>query len=152
MAAGGPQAVGWHVVRRLSEVNRRRLMASRAGASREELPKRLRPPCHRHSDKGFSNVYGRMSWDAPSSTITAGCLTLSMGRFGHPEKDRTISLREAALVQTFPFEYRFDTDFIEKAARIVGNALPCEFARLLANKAYQAIVSQGDPPVSGRRR
>lgn len=143
LANGGPQAFNWHVVRRLSEINRRRLVAAKAGASREDLPKRLRPDCHKDSGKGFTNVYGRMSWDAPSSTITAGCLTLSMGRFGHPEYDRTISLREAALIQTFPENYQFDTAFIEKAARIVGNALPCVFARILAEQVAETILSQG---------
>lgn len=135
MAHGGPQAFNWHVVRRLSDINRRRLLAAKAGASRGKLPKRLRPMCHKSSNEGFSNVYGRMSWEAPSSTITAGCLTLSMGRFGHPEHDRTISLREAALIQTFPENYRFDTSFVEKATQIVGNALPCAFARILARRA-----------------
>lgn len=149
-AGGGPQAFNWHVVRRLSDINMRRLLAAKAGASREEMPKRLRPDCHRGSDKGFTNVYGRMRWDAPSSTITAGCVTLSMGRFGHPEHDRTISVREAALLQTFPEDYRFDTDFIDKAAKIVGNALPCKFAKVLAEQVAKAIKS-GKPRLRGIR-
>lgn len=138
---GGPKAVNWHVVRRLSDVNRDRLLATKAGASRGDLPKTLRPECHKETDHGFSNVYGRMSWDAPSSTITAGCVTLSMGRFGHPDLNRTISVREAALIQTFPARYVFDTPFIEKAAKIVGNALPCKFACILATQASHAILS-----------
>ena len=140
MAMGGPQKFNWHVVRSLSEVNRKRLLATEPGASRDQLPKRLRPKCHQESNIGFTNVYGRMSWDEPSSTITAGCLTLSMGRFGHPEATRTISLREAALIQTFPHDYIFDTSFIEHATRIVGNALPCKFAEILASQAFQSAL------------
>jgi DNA (cytosine-5)-methyltransferase 1 len=146
MAVGGPRKVGWHVVRRISDLNRKRLAAAKAGVSLHELPKKLRPLCHQSVTEGFSNVYGRMSWESPSSTITAGCLTPSMGRFGHPEKDRTISLKEAALIQTFPKDYVFDTDFVEKATRIVGNALPCNFAKLLARRALKAILSRKDLP------
>ncbi len=134
MEMGGPHLFNWHVVRRLSDINRQRLLVTKAGAPRGELPKKLRPECHKQSHEGFSNVYGRMSWDAPASTITAGCLTLSMGRFGHPDLDRTISLREAAYIQTFPANYKFDTCFIEQASRIVGNALPCKFAKILGDQ------------------
>ena len=80
-----------------------------------------------------------MTWDAPSSTITAGCTTLSKGRFGHPERDRTISLREAALLQTFPAKYQFDTPHFERACEIVGNALPCDFAEAIARHVANAI-------------
>lgn len=91
-------------------------------------------------EKGFSNVYGRMSWDQPSVTITAGFTTFSKGRFGHPEEDRTISVREAALLQTFPPDYFFDTQFMDHVCDIIGNALPCDFAEVLARKVYKAIA------------
>ena len=140
--AGGAHLVNWHVVRNLSDTNRDRLAQSKAGANRTDLPDHLRPPCHRGSYKGFSNVYGRMSWDEPSPTITAGCTTLSKGRFGHPDQLRTISLREAALLQTFPAGYHFETDAFERACEIVGNALPCDFAQAVAHRVRQAIECQ----------
>ncbi len=141
---GGAQALDWHVVRQLSPANIERLKLSRPGGNWEDFPEDLRVPCHRNGYKGFSNVYGRMVWDEPSGTITAGCTTLSKGRFGHPEKDRTISLREAALLQTFPPDYRFDTPHFERACEIVGNALPCVFAEVIARQVRLAIISNQD--------
>ena len=82
-----------------------------------------------------------MSWDQPSPTITGGCTTLSKGRFGHPEEGRTISVREAALLQTFPEDYIIDSPYMEHACNIVGNALPCDFAEILARKCAQGLTS-----------
>lgn len=90
---------------------------------------------------GFRNVYGRMEWDEISPTITSGCTTFSKGRFGHPEEDRTISVREAALLQTFPLDYKIDTQYIDAACSIVGNALPCSFAEALARQCRESLVS-----------
>lgn len=139
---GGAHLVDWHVVRKLSDANRERLLQAKAGASGMDTPDHLRPPCHRGGYSGFSNVYGRMSWDEPSPTITAGCTTLSKGRFGHPEQNRTISLREAAMLQTFPVDYHFETDVFDRACEIVGNALPCDFAEAIANGVRKSIVGQ----------
>ncbi|UQN69384.1 DNA cytosine methyltransferase [Burkholderia multivorans] len=136
---GGPSAFNWHVVRNISEENRKRLASTRPGASRASLPTDLRPACHANDNKGFTNVYGRMSWCEPSPTITAGCTTLSKGRFGHPSQLRTISLREAALLQTFPDSYQFATNHMEHACSIVGNALPCDFARALALQCVKYV-------------
>lgn len=140
---GGAHLFDWHVIRKLSDDNKKRLMHAKVGASGMETPDHLRPPCHRGGYSGFSNVYGRMSWDQPSPTITAGCTTLSKGRFGHPEQLRTISLREAALLQTFPPDYHFETDAFERACEMVGNALPCDFAAAVASKVSDAILSGG---------
>lgn len=130
--ASGPLPLSWHVVRHLSPMNIARLRKTRPGTSRAKLPKSLRPDCHKAADTGYSNVYGRMSWDQLPATITAGCTTLSKGRFGHPSELRTISLREAARIQTFPDDYVFDTPYMEYACGMVGNALPCDFAETLA--------------------
>lgn len=137
-AVGGPKKLDWHVVRNLAPQNVARLRATTAGASRSELPKELRPACHQ-SDVGFSNVYGRMSWDKPSPTITGGCTTLSKGRFGHPSALRTISVREAAMLQTFPADYVFDTELIDRACIIIGNALPPTFAKTMADVCAQQL-------------
>ncbi len=137
----------WHVVRRLSPENALRIRHARAGAARWEMPEELHVPCHRNGYDGFSNVYGRMEWDEPSCTITAGCTTLSKGRFGHPEEDRTISLREAALLQGFPRSYHFETASFEKACMMVGNALPCDFAEILARRVADHL--RGAPPGEG---
>ncbi|WP_440493507.1 DNA cytosine methyltransferase [Serratia sarumanii] len=122
----------WHVVRDLSEMNVKRLKAAVPGMSWQCIPEELRPDCHKGDYKGFGNVYGRMAWDDVSPTITGGCTTLSRGRYGHPEEVRTISVREAAKLQTFPDDYIFDTAYMDKVCVIIGNALPCKFAEFLA--------------------
>jgi DNA (cytosine-5)-methyltransferase 1 len=80
-----------------------------------------------------------MSWDQLPVTITGGCTTLSKGRFGHPSELRTISVREAARIQTFPDDYIFDTPFMEYACEMVGNALPCDFAEMLAASVAEQL-------------
>jgi DNA (cytosine-5)-methyltransferase 1 len=145
------EAVNWHVVRRLSPANLVRLKLARPGAMWMELPEAVRPPCHRNGYKGFTNVYGRMTWDQPSVTITAGCTSPSKGRFGHPRFDRTISLREAALLQTFPPDYRFETRHLDRACDIVGNALPCDFSEVIARQVASEIKRVREPS-HGRRK
>jgi len=140
--SGGPLAVNWNVVRTMSAENKRRIRQAVPGESWRKIPKRLRPECHKDKTTGFSNVYGRMAWDDVSPTITAGCTTLSKGRFGHPEQDRTISVREAATLQTFPSDYVFDTPFIDRACDIIGNALPCDFAELLARQCADVVLAR----------
>jgi DNA (cytosine-5)-methyltransferase 1 len=101
----------------------------RNGGSRSALPSRLRLQCHKNSD-GFKDVYGRMAWDAPAPTITTGCFNPSKGRFLHPSADRAITMREAALLQSFPKSYKFPVSLGKvKVAMMIGNALPPEFIR-----------------------
>lgn len=138
-AVGGPQRFNWHVVRTLAARNLERLRATKPGGSRAQLPRDMRPACHQGSDKGFSNTYSRMTWDQVPVTITGGCTQISKGRFGHPERDRTISVREAALIQTFPTDYILDTPYIGHACDIVGNALPCDFAASVAERCASAL-------------
>ncbi len=139
-AAGGPQGFNWHVVRTLAPQNRERLRATKPGGNRGQLPREMRPTCHQDSDEGFTNTYGRMTWSQIPVTITGGCTQISKGRFGHPEQDRTISVREAASIQTFPPEYVFDTPYIAHACDIIGNALPCDFAATVAERCTATLV------------
>lgn len=131
----------WHVVRTLSEENQERMKAAKAGMSWKRIPEDLRPRCHKGDYVGFSNVYGRMAWDQPAPTITGGCTTFSKGRFGHPEANRTISVREAALLQTFPVGYRFDTPYMEHVCNVIGNALPCDFAEVISTRCRMHIAA-----------
>ncbi len=97
------------------------------GGSRSDLPKRYQLDCHKRSN-GFNDVYGRMAWDDVAPTITSGCHNPSKGRFLHPMHDRTITLREAAILQGFPRRYRFKVDHGKEAiALMIGNALPPPF-------------------------
>lgn len=138
-AKGHVERSDWHVVRDLSPKNLERLRAARAGETWRQIPEHLRPACHRGGYYGFSNVYGRMEWDRPAPTITGGCTTFSKGRFGHPDADRTISVREAALLQTFPPDYRLDTPYMEHACNMIGNALPCDFAEAISRQCAQHL-------------
>jgi DNA (cytosine-5)-methyltransferase 1 len=101
----------------------------RNGGSRADQGKRYQLKCHKKFC-GFHDVYGRMAWNTPSPTITGGCCNPSKGRFLHPTKHRNITLREAALLQTFPPTYFFSIRRGKfPAAQMIGNALPPEFIR-----------------------
>ncbi len=141
-ARGPVEQSDWHIVRELSRKNVERIKAARAGKTWQHIPEHLRPECHRKGYVGFTNVYGRMEWDRPAPTITGGCTTFSKGRFGHPEADRTISVREAALLQTFPRDYRLDTPYMDHVCNMIGNALPCDFAEALSRRCLDEIRRQ----------
>ncbi|WP_081625885.1 DNA cytosine methyltransferase [Yoonia vestfoldensis] len=112
------------------------------GGSRTSLPEHLVLECHKDKKSGFRDVYGRMSWDRVSPTMTGGCGNPSKGRYLHPEEDRAISLREAALFQTFPADYRFDlTEGRGKVALMIGNALPPEFIRRHAIEISKSLTN-----------
>jgi DNA (cytosine-5)-methyltransferase 1 len=131
----------WHVVRDLRPETRARLRAAIPGSMRIDLPDHLLPECHQEDYDGFRNVYMRMSWDSPSPTITAGCTTPAKGRFGHPDRRRTtISVREAATLQTFPKSFRFETENLDVACGMIGNAVPPLFAERLAVHLRAAIL------------
>lgn len=99
------------------------------GGSREDLPEKYTLACHKKENIGFHDVYGRLRWDDVSSTITGGCMNPSKGRFLHPEQDRTITAREAAMLQTFPRGYVFPREITQtQMAEMIGNALPPKFA------------------------
>lgn len=101
------------------------------GGSREDLPEEYILECHKKDGIGFHDVYGRLKWNDVSSTITGGCLKPSKGRFLHPEKNRNITAREAALLQTFPRDFIFPTDIPKDSiALMIGNALPPKFSRI----------------------
>lgn len=131
----------------------RRLIASvpRNGGSRTSLRRALQLECHQRCD-GFKDVYGRMKWDDVAPTITGGCVNPSKGRFLHPSQNRAISLREAALLQTFPQRYYFSLSRGKHAAAVlIGNALPPEFIRRHAAKLAR-LVEQHKKRRSGRMR
>lgn len=109
------------------------------GGSRQDLGKKRQLSCHKKCD-GFKDVYGRMKWDDVAPTITGGCCNPSKGRFLHPTKNRTITLREAALLQSFSPDYYFSLERGKfAAAQMIGNALPPEFIRRHAVEIAKAL-------------
>jgi DNA (cytosine-5)-methyltransferase 1 len=139
LRTGGPRKHGWHVVRDLDPISIERFRALSAGNNRSVLPQHLRPQCHKGKGDGFRNAYGRMRWSQTPPTITSGCTTPCKGRFGHPTRHNTISVREAALIQSFPKSFLFETDSMESACRLIGNALPPAFARRAARRCLVAM-------------
>lgn len=110
------------------------------GGSRKDLPAEFTLSCHKKENVGFHDVYGRLRWDDYSTTITGGCLNPSKGRFLHPEEDRCITAREAALLQSFPKEYRFPEDIsLSALALLIGNALPPQFCYYQALKIKEHL-------------
>ena len=136
----GPQNHNWNVVSNLRKRTKARLKASHPGKSWLEVEESLRPECHRDGYIGFTNTYGRMNWDEPSVTITSGCTTPCKGRFGHPDRRRyTISVREAALLQSFPKTYAFKTDQMEAVCEMIGNAVPPLYAQRVGEQIRKSL-------------
>ncbi|MDP8315293.1 MAG: DNA cytosine methyltransferase [Candidatus Celaenobacter antarcticus] len=99
------------------------------GGSWKDLPEKYWLECHKKNNVGFNDIYGRLRWDDYSSTITGGCLNPSKGRFLHPEQDRALTPREAALLQSFRKDYKFPLDIPKSSlALLIGNALPPKFS------------------------
>lgn len=96
-----------------------------------------------YSGDGFKDNYGRMMWDKPSPTITTKFFSISNGRFAHPEENRALSIREGATLQTFPKKYFFHSNSIAGAARMIGNAVPPQFAKLLGQTIIKAHKKHG---------
>lgn len=135
-----------HITSKLSETNLRRIRASRPGGTWRDWPKHLIAECHRaESGRTYPGVYGRMEWGKPAPTMTTQCYGFGSGRFGHPEQDRAISLREAALLQSFPRSYEFipsDGEVHFKVlGRLIGNAVPVGLGRAIARSINRHLTS-----------
>jgi DNA (cytosine-5)-methyltransferase 1 len=119
----------------LWEINKKRLRSLEPGQGREHLPEELLAECHKRdsSEIGHRNVYGRMPWDDVAPTITARFDSFTRGQFGHPEQVRSVSLREGAILQTFPNDFDFAGNKVDVASQI-GNAVPPHLAEILGKQ------------------
>ena len=138
-----------HRSRGLSALNQKRMAASEPGGTWHDWPAELRAPCHqRSSGAAFKNVYARMSWDRPSPTITTYFHNFGAGRFGHPEQHRTISLREAAILQGFPKDYQFTPDDnvapFTTLGRHIGNAVPPPLGEAIGRSLLKNLGRAGE--------
>ncbi len=137
-----------HRSQSLSDLNLRRIRASRPGGTWSDWPDELRAACHRReTGRTYRNVYGRMEWERPSPTITTGCFNYGRGRFGHPDQDRAISLREAALLQTFPEDYEFAEEaqkiYFDRVGRQIGNAVPVALGEAIGQSICAHLKDRG---------
>lgn len=138
-----------HSASSLTPLNLRRIRASKPGGSWRDWPEELRADCHRRkSGETYPSVYGRMEWDVPAPTITTQCFGYGNGRFGHPEQDRAITLREAAILQTFPPTYKFlrdgDRPRFNVLGRLIGNAVPVRIGEIISH-AFLGHVKATSP-------
>ena len=137
-----------HRARSLSPINMRRIQATPEGGNWTAWPKELSADlkCREtEAGKRFTSAYGRMSWSDPAPTLTTHCTGLSNGRYGHPEQHRAISLREAALLQSFPKDYQFIEDGespkTSTLARHIGNAVPPKLGEAIAHSILQHLAN-----------
>jgi len=148
LSAGGENANDrYHRAQRLSERNLRRINNTAQGGGWRDWPQRLRVPCHNTERGGeFGSVYGRLSWDEVGPTITTQFFKLGTGRFGHPSQHRALSLREGAVIQTFPKRFHFvsptDKLAFDRIGRLIGNAVPVRLGEVVARSIRNHIDSK----------
>jgi len=133
-----------HRSSRLSPINYARIKASRPGGTWRDWDQNLVADCHKKgSGKTYPSVYGRMRWDEPSPTVTTQFFGFGNGRFGHPKADRALSLREGAILQTFPKDYRFtETEkqiSMKTVGRLIGNAVPVKLGEVIGQSIVKHI-------------
>ncbi|EGR3918670.1 DNA cytosine methyltransferase [Vibrio cholerae] len=128
----------------LSPLNLERIRHSVPGGTWLDWPTNLRASCHKKSSGStYRSVYARMRWDEPSPTMTTQCFGYGNGRFGHPEQDRAISLREAAILQTFPRNYEFypknEEYKLVDIGRMIGNAVPVRLGEVIGESILRRV-------------
>lgn len=139
-----------HQASELSELNMRRIRASVPGGTWRDWKKELVADCHkRETGKTYPSVYGRMKWDEPAPTMTTQYFGFGNGRFGHPEQDRAISLREGAILQSFPKSYKFvrsgEPIYCKTIGRLIGNAVPVKLAEAIGKSIVAHVESHSGP-------
>jgi len=143
-----------HQASELSPLNLKRIRASKAGGTWRDWDKDLVAACHKKkTGKTFPSVYGRMAWDQPSPTMTTQFFGFGNGRFGHPRQNRAISLREGAILQSFPRNYKFvaegDPVYIKTIGRLIGNAVPVKLGEAIGKSIMRHVQVLEQSPESG---
>jgi DNA (cytosine-5)-methyltransferase 1 len=133
----------------LSDLNYARIKASKPGGTWKDWPKRLLADCHtKTTGDGYVSVYGRMTWDDPAPTVTTQFYAFGSGRFGHPNQNRAISLREGAILQSFPKGYKFvprgKPIHTKVVGRLIGNAVPVKLGEAIGRSVIAHIAERGD--------
>ena len=132
----------------LSDLNLSRIRASIPGGTWRDWDDDLVAKCHKkNTGRTYQSVYGRMSWDEPAPTLTTQFYGFGNGRFGHPEQDRAISLREGAILQSFPRSYKFAAPgkpiYIKTVGRLIGNAVPVKLGKLIGKSILKHLKIYG---------
>jgi DNA (cytosine-5)-methyltransferase 1 len=139
-----------HSSRNLTKSNLKRIRASKPAGTWRQWPESLVTACHKKkSGRTYPSVYGRMSWDKPSPTITTQFYGFGNGRFGHPEQNRALSLREGAILQSFPANFQFlpksERVSFNAIGKLIGNAVPPRLAQAIGRtiKNHAATIFSG---------
>lgn len=138
-----------HRTSRLSETNLRRIQASVPGGTWRDWDENLVAACHQiKTGRGYASVYGRMKWDEPAPTVTTQFFGFGNGRFGHPEQDRALSLREGAILQGFPEDYKFvpphEPIRMKYVGQMIGNAVPVTLAKAIARSVASHLMESAN--------
>ncbi len=146
-----------HTSSRLSDLNLKRIKASVPGGTWRDWPEELVAACHRRdTGRSYPGVYGRMEWDEPSPTVTTQFYGFGNGRFGHPEQDRGLSLREGAILQGFPGDYSFVEDgeriHFKALGRLIGNAVPVDLGKMIGSSILDHLAEHQSSSKTSRRR
>ena len=141
-----------HSASTLSDLNLKSIRASKPGGTWRDWPDHLRAKCHRrHTGKTYPSVYGRMEWDVPAPTLTTQFFGFGNGRFGHPDQDRAISLREGAILQGFSESYSFLPDdspiYFRTLGRMIGNAVPVTPGTVIGRSIQQHLNNSTHKPI-----
>jgi len=133
-----------HQAKKLEPINHKRIIQSRPGGTWRDWDKNLLPNCYKkNSGQTYTSVYGRMIWDNVSPTITTQFTSYGSGRFGHPEQNRALSIREGALLQTFPIDYDFGDFPAAKLIRHIGNAVPPQLGIIIGKRIRAHVENHG---------
>jgi DNA (cytosine-5)-methyltransferase 1 len=135
-----------HCAAGLSPINKQRIGASVPGGTWRDWPNALVAKCHKKdSGERYQSVYGRMTWRDPAPTITTQFYNFGSGRYGHPAQARAITLREGAILQSFPKNYRFvapgDKPSLTTIGRLIGNAVPVKLGKVIGTSLLRHIQS-----------
>lgn len=134
-----------HRAQSLTPINLRRMKNSKPGGTWEDWPSELLLECHKKpGGSTYKSVYGRMEWDKPSGTMTTQSYSFGTGRYGHPEQDRSLTLREMAILQSFPDDYQFvpegEIPEFSSVGRLIGNAVPVQLGFVIGKSIQQHII------------
>ena len=133
---------------KLSPLNKERIRQSKQGGTWQDWDENIRLECHKKkSGSSYKAVYGRMKWSDLAPTMTTQFFSYGTGRFGHPTQNRALSLREGALIQTFPEEYKFFPDYDEitfvTIGKHIGNAVPVSLGKVIGESILQHLKDVG---------
>ncbi len=138
-----------HFTSKLSDINLKRIKSSIPNGTWEDWDKSLWLNCHKkETGKTYKSVYGRMSWNEPSPTITTQFYNFGTGRFGHPEQNRALTIREASILQSFPPDYKFVNDneetLLTRLGTHIGNAVPVDLGYMIGKSIMNHLIEKAN--------